>query len=169
MIGTLEEAWVWYQSAKSVARVSQRVGLRFWDRLPSNDNVLEKYDSANVVANAKAVSDDLDDLCVLLLFSVFESIVRERILKEIVAAAPSNTHPVILAAIGEARDRVESGSFGLLLQSYKIVDADVVEGVNQVRKFRNWVAHGRRGAKPTIVEPKAALDRLQLFLRAMNK
>ena len=39
-----------------------------------------------------------------------------------------------------------------------------LEEVNQVRRYRNWVAHGRRAAQPAAVSPKVAFERLTRFL-----
>jgi hypothetical protein len=41
-----------------------------------------------------------------------------------------------------------------------------VEEVSQVRRYRNWVAHGRRPEKkPFMLVPKDAFDRLMAFLQ----
>jgi hypothetical protein len=37
---------------------------------------------------------------------------------------------------------VGEGSFFAVLQSYKGPDDNLIEQVNQVRRYRNWVAHG---------------------------
>jgi len=36
--------------------------------------------------------------------------------------------------------------------------------VNQVRRFRNWVSHGKRGPEPASVTPNVAFDRLKRCL-----
>jgi hypothetical protein len=41
---------------------------------------------------------------------------------------------------------------------------DLVTQVDQVRKYRNWVAHGRRGDPVNNVAPNEAFDRLGRFL-----
>jgi hypothetical protein len=51
-----------------------------------------------------------------------------------------------------------------VLESYKGVNDNLVEQVNQVRKYRNWVSHGKRKAQPAIVGPKAAYERLSKCL-----
>jgi len=43
-----------------------------------------------------------------------------------------------------------------------------MEEVNQVRRYRNWVAHGRRDGPPAAVDPRTAYDRLQRFLDRMS-
>jgi hypothetical protein len=59
---------------------------------------------------------------------------------------------------------IEQGSFFNVLEPYKDLDANLVEQVNQVRRYRNWVAHGRRTEQPAAVDPKTAYDRLKQFL-----
>jgi len=47
------------------------------------------------------------------------------------------------------------------------MDDDLTTQVNQVRKFRNWVAHGRRDEPENSVDPKAAKGRLDLYLQRL--
>ena len=102
----------------------------------------------------------MDDLAVLVLFSVFESLVRDLVAAEIKreVSEKSVTHSVLLQAIQDLIHQVEEGSFFKVLGPFKTFDHDLVEKVNQVRQYRNWVAHGRRGKKPPGVDPKTALD-----------
>jgi len=53
------------------------------------------------------------------------------------------------------------------LEIFQGLDAGLVEEVNQVRKYRNWVAHGRHAARPDSVDPETAYTRLDRFLKAM--
>jgi len=86
----------------------------------------------------------MDDLAILVLFSVFESEVRQRVLETVDPIVNDITHPVILHAIQNARDTIESGSFFKVLEPFKRPEtSDLIEQVNQIRRYRNWVAHGR--------------------------
>lgn len=58
-----------------------------------------------------------------------------------------------------------------MLEPYKSpATNDLIEQVNQVRRYRNWVAHGRReDMRPEAeVYPKTAYDRLQKILTALQ-
>ncbi len=44
------------------------------------------------------------------------------------------------------------------------MDVDLTAQINQVRKFRNRVAHGRRDEPENRVEPEGAVDRLRRYL-----
>lgn len=46
--------------------------------------------------------------------------------------------------------------------------ADLVTQVNQVRDFRNWVAHGGRGRPRNYIDPRSAYERLTAFLTAIG-
>jgi hypothetical protein len=111
----------------------------------------------------------LDDLAVLLLFSVFEARVRDRTLEEMDREMEKPPrHLVLRKAVGDARDTVEHGSFGRLTESYKELDPNVRTMVDQVRNYRNWVAHGRRGPVDNNVDPDSALKRLMQFLMLLD-
>jgi hypothetical protein len=169
MINSLADAWAWYESAKILTLAMRQLGKRHWDRLPwegdlGSDNRLRGLKAAEIVEQSSRIIVNLDDLCVLLLFSVFEALVRDRALADVAAEIPPPRHPALQHAIKNLNDNIEHGSFYTILQAYKTLDPDLVERVNQVRKFRNWVAHGRRGAPENAVDPLTAYNRLQSFL-----
>jgi hypothetical protein len=169
LIATLDDAWQWYKSVRRLARTMERMGEKHWDNLPwdsslGRDNQLIQLTSAEVLNDSQSALDNLDDLCVLLLFSVFEAIIRERILAEVEAELPPLRHVAIKRALDELKESIEHGSFFKVLEPYKDLDANLIEQVNQVRRYRNWVAHGRRSEQPAVVNPTTAYDRLKRFL-----
>ena len=169
MIASLDDAWSWYESARRLARTMARLGEKHWNNLPwdgnlGRDNHLQELTSAEILSDAQTIFDDLDDLCVLLLFSVFESAIREKVLAEVEAELPPLRHVAIKRAFDEMKEDIEHGSFFKVLEPYKDLDADLIEEVNQVRRYRNWVAHGRRSEQPAVVNPSTAYDRLNRFL-----
>jgi hypothetical protein len=169
VIASLADAWRWYESARQLARTLGRLGEKHWNNLPwdgdlGRDNHVKELTSAEILSGSETVLDDLDDLCVLLLFSVFEAMMRERVLAEVEAELPPLRHVAIKRALDEMKEGIEHGSFFKVLEPYKAVDADLIEQVNQVRRYRNWVAHGRRTEQPSAVDPSTAYDRLKRFL-----
>lgn len=149
MIASLDDAWNWYESARRLARAMGRLGEKHWNNLPwdgdlGRDNHLNNLASAEILNDSESVLGDLDDLCVLLLFSVLEAAIRERVLAEVEAELPPLRHVTIKRAFEEMKEGIEHGSFFKVLEPYKDLDANLIEQVNQVRRYRNWVAHGRR-------------------------
>ncbi len=49
------------------------------------------------------------------------------------------------------------------------MDVDLTEQINQVRKFRNWVAHGRRDVPENNVNPDDAIERLLRYLSRLTE
>ncbi len=150
-----------------------RLGGKYWEDLPwegslGRDESLRLLEAGQIGEMSTAVLGDLDDLCVLLLFSVFEATVRERALADVANELPEVHHPALLQAMATLNDTIEHGSFYRVLEAYKILDPNLIEEVNQVRRYRNWVAHGRRGVPPDNVGPEAAYDRLGRFLERLE-
>jgi hypothetical protein len=169
VIASLDDAWRWYESARRLARTMRRLGENHWNNLPwggdlGRDNQLKDLTSAEILDGSQTVLDDLDDLCVLLLFSVFEATIRERVLEEVEAELPPLRHVAIRRALDEMKEGIKHGSFFKVLEPHKDLDAHLIEEVNQVRRYRNWVAHGRRTEQPAAVSPPTAYDRLKRFL-----
>jgi hypothetical protein len=64
---------------------------------------------------------------------------------------------------------IQSGSFSKVVKAFKGMSTDLIEEVNQVRRYRNWVAHARRGEQPAYVDPPLAHARLKRFLSQMSE
>jgi hypothetical protein len=169
MISSLEDAWRWYTSVNELTLAMSAVGKKHWDTLPwdgplGRDERLRQIEAPEILDQVKVVQSDLDNLCVLLLFSVFEATVRERALADVAAELPTLRHPALQHAVRTLNEALEHGSFSKVTEAYKALDPDLIEQVNQVRKYRNWVAHGRRGDPQNAVDPKTAYARLKRFL-----
>jgi hypothetical protein len=164
---TMEDAWSWYQETRGQLRLWQRIVRRYWLDLPwegnlERDDHFRNLDEKQLVSSSNVALEEIDDLAVLVLFSVFESMVRSRLAAEVESQmkAKEIDNVVLILAAKDAIHRVEEGSFYWVLESYKTLDPDLVEEVNQVRRYRNWVAHGRRGETPPVVDPVTTYERL---------
>lgn len=170
---TLAEARDWYLATLHQIRLMRRLGDKFWDQLPwegplGQDPRLRSVERTAIAGETELSLRPLADLAVLVLFSVFEANVRELVLDTIEPELAGLRHPTLRHAALAARDAVEEGSFFRVLEPFKTLGlSDSIEEVNQVRRYRSWVAHGRRGDEPPAVTPEAAFDRLDRLLRAI--
>jgi hypothetical protein len=173
MIRSLEDAERWYRAVKSLAVYVKRIaGL--WDEeaiaeVLGRDNRLREVTSAELTDKATTVLQDLNDLGVLVLFSVFEATVRARTEADIEREMAELRHPAVVAAVKDLKDAIQNGSFAKITTAYKQMDPDLTEKVNQVRTFRNWVAHGRRGELKNNVDPDEAVARLRGYLGQLQQ
>ena len=171
---TLEEAWKWYRGVRASLRRLGRLADKYWEQLSSDgplgrDNTFGELDGKIVSDDAKTGLKDLDDFAVFVLFSVFEAAVRDRVLADTQTERELVQHPSLRYWMLQAKEAIEESSFFRVLESFKSSgSANQVELVNQVRRYRNWVAHGRRGKKPDAVTPEMAYERLQAFLQAVS-
>lgn len=166
---TLADAWAWYEASRRHAKLVRRLVANHWDALP--DDPAFEVGRDRLLDGTAVVQNALDDLAVVVFFSVFEAIVRQHILDEVGREQQRLSHPVLVAAAEDAAERVEVGSFARVLEPYKSPErADLIEQVNQVRRYRNWVAHGKRtsGPTPARVMPDAAYERLEAFLAILR-
>lgn len=173
MIQTLDDAWNWYGAVKTLAEDMRKLAGK-WDypelqQVLGRDNRLRERTAGDLMDRAEATLEDLDDLAVLLMFSVFEASVRDRAKADVDRETVSIQHPAVLRAVKDLKDAIENGSFGRVTESYKTMDVDLTEQVNQVRKFRNWAAHGRRGEPENSVRPDAAIERLRRYLARLEE
>jgi len=89
VIRSLEDARRWCEAVSNLVGMMDRVARRYLREELGKQTLEEtlhrddKIRSAATIRDlAKRVTEDLDDLAVLLLFSVFEATVRERTLEE---------------------------------------------------------------------------------------
>src|SRR5438128_12343328 len=99
-----------------------RLGEKHWNNLPwdgdlGRDSHLQHLTSAEILNSSQTVLDDLDDLCVLLLFSVFEATIRERVLADVEAELPPLRHVAIKHALVEMKESIEQGRYFKFLES----------------------------------------------------
>lgn len=169
---TLQDAWNWYEStALSIQRI-ERIARRYWDSpalrdVLGKDSLLRDLTSDTVEDAGKQSREPLDDLAVMVLFSVFEANVRGLVAEQVKNESEGLRHAALRYSALEALRAIEEGSFFRVLEPYKDRDAGLIEEVNQVRRYRNWVAHGRRGYPRDSVDPKTAYDRLSRFLQLL--
>ncbi len=168
---SLDDAWAWYKSMRRLVLLIGRLASPgYWDHLPwellGRDERFKFLEGDQVERDAASVLSEFDDIAVFVMFSVFESMVRDRVLDEIASEAGSIHHPALIRAAETLRRNIKEGGFYRnVLDLYKGLDHDLVEQINQIRKYRNWVAHGRRlEEKPDDIQPSAAFDRLGKFL-----
>jgi len=171
---TLKDAWDWYDGVRQQAKLTKRLAEKHWAELPwggtlGRDEFIRDLRPEQLSAIAAFTTDHLNDLAVLVFFSVFEATVREAVLAEVKPEVEALRHPSLRHAAQEACDAIKNGSFFRVLGPFKAGGhADLIEQVHQVRRYRNWVAHGRRGDPPATVDPEAAYDRLTRFLQLLG-
>jgi hypothetical protein len=170
---TLEDAWKWYVTTKTQLQLLGRLGQKYWDDLPwegrlARDDRFKMLDPQVVEAGSVFCLEHLDDFAILVLFSVFESIVRDKVISDIQNERGRLSGALVTRIVDDAVQKIEEGSFFRVLELFKNQDANLVEEVNQVRNYRNWVAHGRRNTRPDNVEPRTAFDRLKRFLDTLT-
>jgi hypothetical protein len=170
-MNTLDDAWAWYSKTRDNLLRMNRLARRYWRELPwegalGQDNEFRLLEGSDVLDETKYSLDFLDDLAVVVLFSVFEAVIRSDAKLQVESEAAQLTHPILRQAADDALWVVNEGSFARVLEPYKALGhADLIEEVNQVRKYRNFVAHGRRRHdQPASVTPRAAYERLTRLL-----
>jgi uncharacterized protein YutE (UPF0331/DUF86 family) len=136
------------------------------------DNQFRMLEAGVVVAQTTAGLEPIDDLAVLVLFSVFESRVRDYLIERIEPHANQISEPILKESADDAVRGVREGSFYRRvldpLKKQGRVEADLVTQVDQVREYRNWVAHGMRDAPTNNISPETAYKRLEEFLAVLG-
>jgi hypothetical protein len=169
---TLADAWQWYQATKRNLTRMQRLGRKHWHDASLEgaslwqDDDFRMLEASDIVDETTVSLKPIDDLAIVVLFSVFESSVRDFLVARMKPEKDALTDAILKAAATDAMQGVEEGSFYQRvlrpLKEQRRISGDVVTQVDQVRDYRNWVAHGRRGnAGLNNVTPQMAYDRLR--------
>jgi hypothetical protein len=78
------------------------------------------------------------------------------------------THVAVKQAVKELKEAIASGSFAKVTAAFQRMDDDLTAQVNQVRKFRNRVARGRRDTPENHVTPEGAFERFGRYLDVLT-
>ena len=136
------------------------------------DDQFRTLEAPTIVEETTESLKPIDDLAVLVLFSVFEAHVRDYLVEQMKPALATLTDPILRSVAEEAVQGVKEGSFyrHVLspLKEQGRVSADLVTQVDQVRQHRNWVAHGRPGEAHITLTPSMAFERLKVFLAELG-
>jgi hypothetical protein len=177
-MNTPADAWDWYVATRRNLERMQRLGKKYWNAVALQSEAIGRDDQfKNLLASdiedetARSLKP-IDDLAVVVLFSVFESLVRGHLVALIQPEVDRLSDPILKHAGEDAIRGVEEGSFYRCvlepLRDQGRVPAELVTQVNQVRDYRNWVAHGRRETPKNNVTPRMAFDRLKTLLDALE-
>jgi hypothetical protein len=176
---TLDDAWKWYCATKVNLTRMQCLGENHWDD-PSmesasiwKDDRLKQLPAKIIVEESTISLEPIDDLAIVVMFSVFEANLREDLLEAITSEAEEIDHPILKEAADDACRGIAEGSFYRCvlepLKRQRHVPADLVTQVDQIRQYRNWVAHGQRGSATNLVTPQQAYVRLTQFLNHLDQ
>lgn len=174
-MNTLDDAWRWYQATKRSSTLVRRLARKHWGAWTESstlarDDHFRNVDQDQLSQETELAEDHLEDFAVFVLFSVFEGEVRELVLDRTAHERAALRHPALTNWGKELEESLRQGSFGNLLKAIKTLELnDLIEQVNQIRKYRNWVAHGRRGDRQESVTPPDAYRRLRALLDALHQ
>jgi hypothetical protein len=158
----------------------RRLGRRHWNDASLEtasiwqDDAFRRLEAPLIVRETTASLKPINDLAIVVLFSMFESHVRDYLAARMRPEADALTDPILKEAADDAVQGVQEGSFYLRvlhpLKQQGRIPADLVTQVDQVRDYRNWVAHGRRErvADMSKVTPRMAYERLKAFLAVLG-
>ena len=138
----LDDAWRWYSATKENLARMRRLGEKHWNH-PSlekasiwQDERLRALESNDIVAETKVSLEPIDDLAVVVLFSVFESLVREYLIELLQPEVDGIIHPILKEAAENAISGVGEGSFYRRvlepLKNQGRMSADLITQVEQV-------------------------------------
>src|SRR5216684_9319248 len=105
---TLADAWNWYVATKKYLKLMQRLGDKHWGNRSLEgasiwqDDDFKMLEPRDIVAETAVSLKPIDDLAVVVLFSVFESRVRDYLVELIEPHAESITDPILKEAADEA-------------------------------------------------------------------
>src|SRR5947207_12023102 len=111
---TLQSAWKWYSESKSQIRLMERLATHHWAGLPwdgplGKDEHFRRLEAVEIQSQTQFTLEHLDDIAIVVLFSVFEAIVRDCIRVEVEAEIPMIHHPSLKFAAQETVEWIDEG------------------------------------------------------------
>jgi hypothetical protein len=178
---TLMDAWQWYESARTNLVRMRRLGTHHWadeslkDASIWSDERVKEVEAADIEKETNLAIKPLEDLGVLVLFSVFEAAVRDHLEGIIRPLTGDLGHEILEHAAGQVLEGIRQGSFAKQvltpLQRQGRITPQLSDKVKQVRDYRNWIAHGKREPRDSSIinlNAREAFDRLKEFLESLS-
>lgn len=161
----LEEIMKWYKLTIESQRITSKI-LNSSPEIVPLDSSLAEYTLSDAKEILLKAENELNDLTVLSLVSVFEQSILDY-LKNLGKETVEKEEEILSKSVLKyALKNSDRWHFKDVLDIFKsVLDAELVGSVKQVYEYRNWVAHGRRETiSVTRVDPETAYDRLNEFL-----
>jgi hypothetical protein len=97
---TLDDAWRWYHATRDNLLRMHRLASRHWHGLPwegqlGRDDEFRPLEGPEVISGTQYGLEFLDDLTVVVLFSVFEQSIRDHIRDKVQSESAAFAHPVL--------------------------------------------------------------------------
>jgi hypothetical protein len=163
-MSVLDPVMEWYEVADDNQRLMRMFLLKHPDLFPL-DSVLSSKTSEEARNTLDKAKTELDDLTIVSLFSIFESKLLNHIASIINTISSEPPNAFIKSVAEYAVKNSERWSVNDILDLYKSkINPELIGNIKQIYKYRNWVAHGKKAARPVVLDPNTAYQRLDDFL-----
>ena len=160
----LNQALDWYNILKSNHKIVVNLLEKDPSSLPPDSPYLTEPLSS-VKEQLKRALEEMEDLTVVSLFFLFEKIILSHLEETANYLKAQNMEPFLNQVVKYGLKTPDRWKIEEILDLYKVnIDPNLVGQVKQIFKYRNWIAHGRRGAKPLSIDHRLTYFRLTLFL-----
>jgi hypothetical protein len=169
MSNPLDSILAAYETTRNAFKVLHRC-VKFgpaWQERPFRNTTFHRQEPGRIAQRLDEANAELDKLALFSLYAGFEARLRDHVsghaglLRS--AAGPDRQFGEALA--DEFGAYIGGPRFGKLIELFgHAVGEDLIAKAGAIRKFRHWVAHGRRGPAPPSVPPRAAYKTLTEFL-----
>lgn len=174
----LDDAWNWYRRTREVLGLVRSLA-KDWDdgRLPETLHIFKRdevkqWTGSEIESWANEALEELEDLALVHLFAAFEASIRNRLVVGVEPERDRAEHQFARQAIEKALKEIRIGSFGPILDRLATRHPDLKEQIQQIRRYRNWVAHGKAdlegGGHLPRTDPASAYQRLKKFLQLIE-
>lgn len=105
---SLSEAWDWYESVRVSLQQLQRIGSKYWTEIPwasakiARDDDFKTLEAEDISAATRKGLAPIDDLAIVVLFSVFESLVRQHLVEQLQPEKATLSNPILIQAAENA-------------------------------------------------------------------
>ncbi|RMD04330.1 hypothetical protein D9O40_02465 [Clostridium autoethanogenum] len=166
----LQEIMEWYKLTIESQRVTLKI-LNFAPEVVPLDSSLAEYTLSQAKRILLKAENELNDLTVLSLVSVFEQSLLDHLKDLSKEAIEKEEKTLSKSVLKYALKNSDRWHFRDVLDIFKsVLNTELVGSVKQVYDYRNWVAHGKKETTSiTKIDPELAYNRLNEFLGRLGK
>lgn len=161
-----EAVWMWHRVAVRALDVFEHSAV---EHPQQHIEALQTESPASVLAGIQTCREEMENFALLSLWALFEEAINDWLIQRVrwVGAAV----PALDNGIRQAlQRRIQHWTIGEKIDALKaVVGDDTTRELHKVRKWRDWVAHRKAGARPAACDFEMAQSLFTAVLAELER
>lgn len=131
--------------------------------------IFEKQKPKTINTLTESATNELDDLVVLSLFASFERQLRKEIITKSLILEKIDPTKLGKKISSQVSKEIEYWKIDEIIDLFNpVVDSYICGQLKEIKRYRDWLAHGKMRKKSVSADPKTTFETIKLFCDELN-